>query len=106
MQKPILHIYRASKGRWGKIRPAIEISWISEYTGKKVKPPKSLACEGTNHIGRKRIFPIKDIYYQDWELTKREIRQAIKENDTASLMPMRRFICKECTRKMGGRGEK
>jgi len=84
-----------SKGRWGKPKPAKKLKWASEIN-KEVKPPKFLSCQNGNHKGKKRKFLIGEMFYQDWELTKKEMEQAVKEYDVMSLEPMRRFICKNC----------
>jgi len=90
----------SKKGKWGKPKPAKELKWVSEITNKEVKPPKTLSCQNRNHKGKKRKFPIGEMFYQNWELTKREMEQAVKEYDVMSLEPMRRFICKNCCMEM------
>jgi hypothetical protein len=99
-----IHICGASKGHWGEIIPAKKIKWISETTGRRVKPPKFLSCECEYHQGKKKKVAVEDMYVQLWELTDEEIDEAIKNYDMMSLEPIKRYICKDCYEKIKKEG--
>jgi len=46
---------------------------------------QNLSCEYEKHIGRKKRFPINEMYYQKWELNEAELKQAVKECNIFSL---------------------
>lgn len=56
-------------------------------------------CEHSEHKGGQIYYPIREMFYQIWELTDSQIREAIKENDMISLDTLPRRICKECADK-------
>lgn len=93
------------KGRWSKPIPYKEagIKWVSR-SGKPAKEPKRFRCEHPDHTGRRRWFPVQEMFYQEWEMTEQEIDQAIEEFDVFSLEMLEeegRLICKECAKKEG-----
>ena len=95
-----IHICGASKGHWGRVIPATRMKWTSEITGRRVKPPKYLSCECEYHQGRKKKVAVENMYVQLWELTDEEIDEAIKNYDIMSLEPIKRYICKDCYKKI------
>jgi len=91
----------ARYGRYGKPIPVKEakIKWVSERTGKELKPPKKYPCENPEHQGKRKWFPISEIYVQMWEYTEQELKRIVEEQDYMSLdMPLH-IICKECCKK-------
>jgi len=94
-----IQICGVSKGHWGRVISATRMKWVNEMTLKKVKPPKYLSCECELHQGRKRVV-VEDMFVQVWELTNKEIEEAIKNYDMMSLEPVHRYICKDCYKKI------
>lgn len=100
-----VHILYATRGRWGKPVPVLEstIRWIGEDE-QPTKPPKKARCQHPNHWqwgngtrnGQKLIYPLEELFFQKWEMTKKELRDAIKQFDMASLDISSRVICKNC----------
>ena len=64
--------------------------WISE--GNKIK----VMCEHPNHTQRRKLFHVKNMFYQPFKMTKKETLDAIKEFDVNSLNKTGRWICKNC----------
>lgn len=96
-------IYRATKGHYGKPIPFTKsnIKFVDEESGKKVKPPVKIRCEHPRHqmnVADMRcwVYPIKKCFVQKWEMTKRELNNAIKDCDMASLEMKARIICPAC----------
>ena len=101
-----IHICKA-KGRYGKPIPIkdVKIRWISELTGKEVKPPKIYSCEHPKHYfwsGRRKRFPLEEMYVQKWELTEKEFEEAVEKADYIALEMIGhiRIICPNCAKKI------
>lgn len=101
-----IHICKA-KGRYSKSIPIkdIKIRWISEETGKEIKPPKIYSCEHPKHYlwsGRKKRFSLEEMYVQKWELTEEEFKEATERADyvTLEMIGHIRIICSNCAKKI------
>lgn len=91
----------ARRGRWSKPIPYNDfpLTFYNEDTGRKMKPPKKVECDDGRHEGRKKWFPLQEMYVQKYKLTKKELRQAIDEMDVFSLEVAPLIICVECAKK-------
>ena len=97
-----------SRGRYTKPIPMTEVkvNWVDEENN-FIEPPQKHSCEHDNHWqwgkgtrnGQKLNFPINEMFYQKWDLTKKELREAIDAYDMFSLDMPAKIICKECADK-------
>ena len=108
----MIHIYRATRGRYTKPVPMSEsgTKWIDEEYNEVDAPPKC-HCGHPKHWewgkgtrnGQKLIFPTNEMFYQKWHMTKKEMDMAIKQFDMASLEMTPRIICADCAKHETGR---
>lgn len=82
----------AGRGRYGKPQSALKLKWVDIKNNKKIK------CESNKHRSKKLWYPIKKMFYQEWELTEKELKEAIKAFDIFSLEMTGRFICSVCAK--------
>lgn len=104
------HIYRATRGKYKNPIPVIGsgIGWINEEDFKPIARPKKTACEHPNHWdwgkgtrnGQKLYYPTNKMFIQKWHMTKKELTEAIKQFDMASLEMKPRVICADCAEKI------
>lgn len=94
----------ASRGRYGlpeKIDP--EINWVDEDDN-PIKTPLKLPCDHPDHWkwgkgtrnGQKLYYPTYEMYSQRWELTEKELQEAIDSYDMFSLEVEPRYVCENC----------
>jgi len=83
------------KGHWGEPIPATLLGWRTK-TGREANPPKLISCEHPKHQGKRKRFPLVEMYYQRWELTEEKLEKAVKKYEMRSLEPFGRFICRQC----------
>lgn len=98
------YICGATRGHYGKPIPFNKsgIKFISEDTYKELKTPKIYSCESSKHEGRKKRYPIKEMYVRKWEMTKQELKEATDAWDMFSLEMGPIIICPECAKKIKG----
>lgn len=92
------------RGRYGPPVPVDEAikEWVSDATGRRVKPPRTLPCDRCRRLGRRRFrYPREEMYVQRWELSEEELHQAVEEYDFMSLDVPPRFLCRDCARQVG-----
>ena len=94
------------------------LRWVdAENWDEKINPPKKFHCEGSDHFDNLRMakfkgktdlhgntasFPLKDMFIQRWVMTKKEMREAIKQYDMFSLEMPPVIICKFCAKANNG----
>ena len=104
-----VHVICATRGKYSKPIPLLEagIRWIDD-NDEPTTPPNKAACRHPKHWewgtgtrnGQKLNYPLSELFYQKWHLTKKEMSAAIKEYDMASLDVPSRIICKNCLEKL------
>lgn len=86
----------ASRGRYGHpwriLGPRGVQRWVDEDE-QPIKPPKTFICEADNHASRRKRFNLADGYVQQWKMSKREVRQAVKNWDMFSLTMPSLLLC-------------
>lgn len=92
----MIHIYRATRGRYLKPVPVSPTQEFMDDDYNVVKQPKKCHCEYSGHTSRKLWYPTSEMFFQQWRLTKKELNQAIKDYDMASLEMRSRIICHDC----------
>lgn len=101
----------ASLGKYGKPIPFLEagVNFVDDnYNPVLTEPTEKYPCEHDKHWqwgrgtrnGQKLYFPLKEMFYQKWDLTKKELNQALDSYDMFSLGMPSRLICKECMKKL------
>jgi len=90
-----------SRGRYAKPVELMTsgVTWFSEVHGRIVRGPSKVRCENPKHQGHRLWFDSTECYVRFWELTKKEIRQAIEEYDMLSSDVPPQILCPNCSRK-------
>ena len=96
-----------SKGRY--LKPVLfiksDIKFIDdEYNEIEINPNEKYACQHSKHWewgngtrnGQKLYYPLNQMYYQKWHLTKKELNEAIEQYDMFSIEMRGRIICRNC----------
>jgi hypothetical protein len=101
-----ISICRASRGRYTAPIPIpeVKIIWTDEDGNEGLNPPKKYPCEHPKHWnwgkgtrnGQKLYYPSEEMFYQKWHLTKKEMKEAIRQYDIFSLEMTGRIICRNC----------
>ena len=104
----MIHILRATRGGYQKPIPLSEagLKWVDDNHNKTKRPLKQ-PCDHPKHWewgkgtrnGQKLWYPLSKMFYQKWHLTDKQLKQAIKQYDMASLEMRGRIICKDCADK-------
>lgn len=104
----MIHIYKANRGRY--INPISIIGSGIKFeneNGKRTSRPLKLPCEHPDHFKnnntRKLYFNSRDMFLQKYHLTKKELNEAVKQYDMASLEMRGRFICIHCQKELNGK---
>lgn len=100
-----MHIYRATRGKY--IKPILlskaKLKWVDDDYN-KIKIPKKQPCGHPKHWewgrgtrnGQKLWFSTTEMFFQKYHLTKKELQEAVKQYDMASIEMQSRIICREC----------
>ena len=101
----LIHICRATRGKYVKPIPIFgsEINWVDDNYNTTTAPEKH-SCEHPKHWewgngtrnGQKLYYPLKEMFLQKYHLTKKELHEAVKQYDMASIEMKGRIICKNC----------
>lgn len=105
----IIHISQATRGHYGDPIPLLEsgINFINdEY--EDIPMPSRIPCDHPQHWqngkgtrnGQKLYYPPEKMYVQKWVMSKKEINQACKQWDMASLEMKPRIICEDCRNRL------
>lgn len=94
-----------SRGKYVKPVPFPKsgIKFVDEDSGRIVHPLK-YPCEHPEHWkwgrgtrnGQKLYYSLKEMFYQKWYLTKKELHESVKNYDMFSLEMQGRTICENC----------
>ncbi len=97
----MIHIYRATRGKYLKPIPILQagLNWENEEY-KPVKMPKIIKCEHPDHSERQFKYPSETMFYQKFHLTTKELKEAVKQWDIASLEMKGIIICEHCAKKI------
>lgn len=103
-----MHIYRATRGAYGNPVPMLEagLNWVNDEH-LPVSQPKICACSHPKHWewgngtrnGQKLKYPTESMFVQKYDLTKKELKQAVAAHDYASLEMPTMVICANCAAK-------
>lgn len=93
----------ATRGHWSKPVPLTQVplKWVNAK-GRRIKCPKKLQCERCSDIYEKpRYFNSQEMFVQKWIMTKKELKDAVKDFDIFSLemLSKTRILCPECAKK-------
>jgi len=104
----MINIYRATRGKYLKPVPISEagLNWVSEEQ-LPVSMPKKYGCQHPKHWelgtgtrnGQKLYYPTETMFVQKYHLTKKELDEAIKQYDMASIEMPTLIICPNCASK-------
>lgn len=99
----------ASRGRYGNPVPVpdVNVKWLDDNEEPTTVPEK-YACEHPKHWnwgkgtrnGQKLYYPINEMFFQKWELTDKELDEAVEDFDMFSLEMPSRIICENCKNKL------
>ena len=91
-----IHICGATRGRYGIPRKIKVDTVFRDVEGEKATLPEKLRCEDPLHDEKRIYFPAMECYFQEWELTEKEFREATNDYDMFSLEMPVRMLCPKC----------
>jgi hypothetical protein len=102
------HILRATRGKYKKPVPILKsgLRFIDDKLN-IVKRPKLYPCDHPKHWEwgngtrnwQKLYYPINEMFYMKWHMTKKEFNQALEAYDMTSLEKKGRVVCANCAKK-------
>ena len=104
----MISICGRSRGRYGSpVRLSDTTLRFVDDEGVTVSPPSKAACGHPKHWqwgpgtrnGQRLYYPLNSLRVQKWEMTERELSEAVDEFDMFSLEMPTRLICLNCAAK-------